>query len=255
MARTIRISLLAGALVLAFGGVAAAQSTRLPVSYQQRPLTLPKGTLRPELAFVFTSYPAPFDDQNRVHFYAGLGAGVTDDFELGAMVMPLRLAPDFEYGDRGFGLPPAVTPWFGHNRPSIYGRYRFVEGEVEVGLDVHFVLPAPKPFQLAVGIPFLFRISDVVRIDTGFYIVSDFDDDTDAFVPLVLAIQATPRFFLGVDTGFYVPGPAIPIGFFMGYTAGDAPTADLKGGVRIVDADAGIDVWQVWFGADFYVFL
>ncbi len=242
------------ALVAVTGGSAAAQ-TRMPVSYQARPLTLPRGTLRPDVGFNLASYPGPGERHERFYTYFGLGAGVTSDFELGALVVPLELAPDFDYGDGGVGLPPAVTPWFGHNRPEIYGRYRFVDEEVvEIGVDLRLVLPAPDPFFLIVGVPFLFHAGDIVRIDTGFHLATDFDDRTNAFLPFVLSFNPTERFFLGLDSGLWVRGPDVPLGFFVGGTLG-RPLVDLKGGVRMVDAEHGFRTWQIWFTADFFVFL
>jgi hypothetical protein len=256
-------ALVLGALA-AFASDASAQRMRMPVSYQQRPLTLPRGTLRPEIGSVLSvERNRPDDDDAWLHFTAGLGVGITNDFELGILVLPLRVAPASRYGSTDPGQPPLVTPWFGHERPDVYGRYRFVRGDVELGLDLHFILPVPEEFHLVMGIPFLFHIADFMRIDTGLYLQSEAFDRAWGHLPLVLTFNPSRRFFFGFDGGMTIGNDArrrpgddvrLPFGFFLGFTLG-RPTVDIKVGTRTIDLQHGVDVWQAWFLMDFYVFL
>ena len=250
------VSVALAALSITSPSTASAQRMRMPVSYQQRPMTLPAGTLRPTVGSTVSVIRGRPGNDAWLHADAGLGVGVTRSFELGVLFLPLRLAPNSRYGSTDPGLPPIATPWFGHQRPDVYGRYRFLDGDVEIGLDLHMILPAPEDFHLVAGVPFLFRISDFMRIDVGMYVQTRVFERAWGYLPLVLSFNPSRRFFFGFDGGLTVEDdPTFPLGFFLGFTLGSKPTADIKVGSRMLDVEHGFDVWLAWMTLDFYIFL
>lgn len=229
---------------------------RMPVSYQERPMTLPAGTLRPTVGSTVSVIRGRPGNDAWLHADAGLGVGVTRNFELGVLFLPLRLAPNSRYGSTDPGLPPLVTPWFGHQRPDVYGRYRFLDGDVEIGVDLHMILPAPEDFHLVAGVPFLFRVADFMRIDVGMYVQTRVFERAWGYLPLVLSFNPSRRFFFGFDGGLTVEDdPTFPLGFFLGFTLGSKPTADIKIGSRMLDVQHSFDVWLAWATIDFFIFL
>lgn len=147
----------------------------------------------------------------------GAGYGVTDELEVGALLLPLVLAPDGDFGDI-----------------ELYGRYRFLSGDVEVGGQLGVSIPTNTNFGLSAGLPVLFHLG-AIRIDTGVELELIFADPTnfvDIDIPVAASVSVADGFFVGVRSGLFVPDfddIAIPLQAFAGYTllAGRAPLADI----------------------------
>ncbi len=141
-----------------------------------------------------------------------------ENLEVGAMLLVLELAPDVEY---------ATT--------TLHARYRLVEGPIDVAGQVLFVLPFGNgPFIAEVGMPVRFRGN--LRVDTGGYVSFDENGNFGMRIPVALAAQLTPQFFLGGRTGFGVPDfdfgdTYIPLELIGGYT--------IATGSTVVDITAG----------------
>ena len=232
-------ALLAAAfLLLVLGCLGGRAEAQLPVRYQARPLTLPELTLRPDVGLAFESRARVGEDRlNTLGLDAGFGIGVTDDLELGTLIVPLEMAPTFRYDD-----------------PAIYGRYRFLTGKLELGAELRMWLPFKDDFRLSMGVPLLWHAGRVVRVDSGFFLLTDFGDRVEATVPLRLGFQTSDRFMFGLESGLALPGPHVPFGMFIVYTVG-APGLDFMAGARLPDVGDGFDVWQATVGASFFVSL
>lgn len=235
-------------VALLIPATAASAQYRMPDRYQARPLTLPRSVLRPDLGLRFTSeYEPPPSDRrhNTLDFWLGLGAGLTPDFELGALIAPLRLAPRFDYLN-----------------PEIYVRYRFVRGQAEVGVEGRVELPVDSRGSATIGLPLLIHAGDVVRLDFGAFLQTDFMDELVLHFPFALAIQASMPVFFGFETGASVwlepdRNAVVPLGFFLGYTIigrGD-PAVDIRVGFRLPDVERGFDLWEATLGFTFFLYL
>lgn len=223
---------------------------RQPVAFVARPLTLPEMTLRADGSFAIIRYgfgSGSFSfSETFVHLTFGGAFGVTDDFEVSAQVIPLAVAPDFQYGN-----------------PELGATYRFLEGDVEMGarLEVSIPVASDRYFGLFPGLPMLFRLGDAARLDTGVSFgllvpvesggfglrretqIGLFGSFLSVFalepgVPLRFTFQPVPEFFLGPRTGFGLldferAGDTffIPLGMSAGGTIpGDGgPLADITG--------------------------
>lgn len=241
------------------------EGTGLPLPYAQRPLTLTEGTIRGDADFVIarvlttrgtmaTGFRVVSD--TAAALVVGGGYGILDDLEVGATVLPLQLAPDFEYGD-----------------PSIYGVFRFLRGSVDLGASLSLTFPVQGDFVMAPGVPVLFHLGESMRLDTGLFVPIVFDSpDTYAVlsIPVRFSVNVIPELFLGASTGlemveFDPDFTTIPLGFHAGYTIaqGDTggPLLDLMAGFRfpafLVPASDGDVVvtrrWVLTFGARLYI--
>jgi hypothetical protein len=200
------------------------QAARLPLAYAQRPLTLPRFVLNP-LAEVYAA------KAQAAFLNATLAAafGVTDDFELEAVVAPLQLSPK----SATFGQ--ADQPG-----PSLGVTYRPVHVGAEVGL--HFdatviTLPAASGAVLRPGIPVRFHAGKNVRIDLGaYFLVTASQTTTVGFaLPVAFAVDLAEPFHLGINSGLSITtfdnpfSLALPFGFFAGYAIGtkEGPILDI----------------------------
>lgn len=196
---------------------------RLPPSFSRRPLTLTRGTLRldAELAIAHfeTSFLGVTASSNSVGLGLGAGFGITEDLEVGATVLPLTLSPDFKY-----------------NAPSVYGTYRFLRGDVEVGARLALTLPIDRDFGVSVGVPVLLHIGETARLDTGAFVDLTFSDPLgkQLRIPVAFTASINPNLFVGARTGFVFPNFdsfGMPLGVYLGYTLatgdGAAPLADI----------------------------
>jgi hypothetical protein len=189
-------------------------SLQLPTSLQARPLTLPGGVLRWDAGVDVLRVMQV--DGTAAGIHLGLGYGITDDFEVGGVLLPLQAFIGSTDGEVGFG------------DISLYGQYRFVRGDVEVGARLDVTLPTrswstlERPVWLGFGIPVLLRLGDVARIDTGVQVAMrlnpEFGSTLNAAgspllrtyplptrsatgVPFVLTVNATEQIYLGLRTG------------------------------------------------------
>jgi hypothetical protein len=217
-----RLSLALAALALV-SAASAVQAQQLPLPLARRPLTLTRNTLRADadltLAHLQISLLGGTGSSNALGLSLGAGYGITDDLEVGATVIPLTLSPDFAY-----------------NAPSVYGTYRFLHGDVDVGAQLALTLPIDRDFGLGVGVPVLFHLGEAARLDTGAFLGLTFGDalGKGLTIPIAFTYNLNPNLFLGARTGVLLPNFddfAMPLGAFVGYTlaggAGNTPLADI----------------------------
>jgi hypothetical protein len=263
-------------------GKTADVAPRFPVSIQQRPLTLPRRMLRVDAAVDVYSWEF-FGRVNDVGFHLGAGYGVTDDFEVGALLIPVQMLTSG--GERHV--------WFGDMQ--VHGTYRLTRGPVEVGARVEMSLPTSdeigaRAVNMAFGVPVLVRLGTAARLDTGVQVAVNVHPwrevaltglnifpelapvsyplpmRSNTGIPLILTANVDEHFYVGLRTGMGIldlrdPGDTIymPLGFHLGGTVAPsgAPLADLT--MRFEwpffasQHGATTDIWQITFGASFYI--
>ena len=223
-------------------------SSGLPVAQHLRPLTVPEGTLQiiggPGAASQLSSpmgamgagltvykpaaiaVPDPFGGNATtvspdvtVGLAAGAAYGVSDDIEVGSLLLPIVLSPEGDFGNI-----------------SLFGTYRLQPDATEIGLRAQLVLPTQGDFAIDAGVPFILRATDEVRVDTGGFLGLAFGDETTSQLraPVAVSYQITEAIAAGVHSGFSLTDFdfdtfAIPLGIHGGYSiAGDAgPLADV----------------------------
>jgi hypothetical protein len=167
-----------------------------------------------------------------------MAVGLTDRVELGVRT-GLRIGDDVDraiepdnYGrlfDRQYfdGGGSVVA------NPEVRVRGAVVRGDVaELALEGRFIVPV-DPNTVAgaeFGMPLALHLGDRVRMDTGFWLPTTFNNPGPILgisVPLDVWIQITPRLWLGPMTGLYWPDvshnppanqPAVSMGFGLGYS-------------------------------------
>jgi hypothetical protein len=213
----------------------------LPVPFVERPLTLPEKHLRADASFNVIHYSfGPGFTTNITALFLGAAFGITDDFEVSAVVIPLQFSEDFRYLN-----------------PDIGATYRFVEGDVEVGARLHLSIPVAgdRYFGILPSLPVLIRMGDIARLDTGvnfsFLFPTGNGDPIVAWagynfapysfeggIPLKFTFQIVPQAFVGLRTGFGVANfdfagesTFIPLGFHGGGTIENdgKPLVDITG--------------------------
>jgi hypothetical protein len=225
MKRATRFSLSLAALA-AVSAASAVQAQQLPLPLARRPLTLTRGTLRADAALSIAHLQASVlgltAASTSVGLALGAGFGVTEDIEFGATVIPLTLAPAFDF-----------------QAPTFYGAYRFLTGDVEVGVQFALTLPINRDFALGAGVPVLFHLGQTARLDTGAFLGLTFGDSLGKALNFPIAFTANlgPHLFVGARTGVLLPNFdrfAMPLGVYVGCTlaagGGASPLADLTAG-------------------------
>lgn len=217
-----RLSLAIAALAIT-SAASSAEAQQLPLSFSRRPLTLTARTLRGDVNFAIshleTTVLGVTASSTGVGLSLGAGYGIIDDLEVGATVIPLTLSPSFNY-----------------NAPSVYGVYRFVRGNIDVGAQLALTFPIDRDFGMRVGVPVLIHLGDGARLDTGAFLDLSFGDPLgkSLSIPLSFAANINPNLYLGARTGIVLPNFdafAMPLGVFVGYTiaggGGNSPLADI----------------------------
>ncbi len=244
------------------------------VPWTQRKIVLSKGMLRIDIAppdFTFRnlgqglifSKPLSFatggTSDLATTMYIGGGFGVTEDLEVGGVILPLQFSPS---GADTF------------NDMTFYGRYKVWNDEkTEVAAQVNLKLPIQtgSKFAIAAALPVAFHLDDKMRLDTGLQMQFDFYDDPQGttptlFIPFSLNYNVQPNIFVGATTGFRMfdlktsnGQLAIPLWLQGGYTL-DGGVADLiafLGFPNLItpDVPAGVDTvhaknWQFGLGAN-----
>jgi hypothetical protein len=192
--------LITGVLLFFIAGPAWAQE-----NFASRPITLPKGLLRLDLAPPDYGYmehgelnrdrglQLRVDEGNDPNLGLGLGAsyGITSDFEVGGLLFPFIFAPDFDFGDM-----------------ELFGRYGFVRGNVQLAGQLTLRIPTQRKFGLGFGLPMLFRISNSFLIDSGIELEIIFPHHGDEYLnldlPLAFNFDIGRSAFLGFRTGVLV---------------------------------------------------
>ncbi len=255
-----------------------------PIAYTHRSMTVPSGTLRIDFgpadrALLHANSSLPLGASGLVlplprgggFTYTGvdggdalidlrLGAaiGIVDGLEVGAMFLPLGLAPD---GRDTYGNPTA------------YARLRIVDGDFQLGAQVGAAVPVVDgtDFGLGIAVPIKLVLGNGLHLNTGAEVQLTFADPDMVIglnIPVEFAFNLTEGFFAGLTSGF-VHGnldggdPVIPAGVFAGYSLslGNGMVLDATVDFRLpwlintaddvapgVSAPGGFDVWQLTVG-------
>jgi hypothetical protein len=164
---------------------------------------------------------------------AGIGFGLTEDWEVGVLFLPFQFAPDVHLSN----VAVAITRGF-----------RFASWDL--GLRLSFLAPSLKAYDLGAwnfnpGVPVVVR-SGMLRFDGGVFVpIATSDGSVGMNVPLRGSVSLTPRFFVGLQSGVFDPrftrggDLAVPLGALAGYT-------ELLGS-KVVDVTAEVawdDFWM-----------
>jgi len=239
MARSRTVSLaVAGLLALAARAEAAPSGGR----YSARPLTLEARTLRldfapPDFALLDSGevnegrgvrLSRGADHQIYFGIGAGLGYGITDNVEVGALVLPLLLHPTVRYGDA-----------------EVYGRFRLLHGgRFALGLQAGLQLPTDTRTAAAFGVPMLAHVGDSVRLDFGPELEIPFYRDRGSMrphanldFPFAVAWDLGAGGFVGLRTGVFVPGA---------WPRDTSVKFGVQGGPILADGNVDLVLWVLW---------
>lgn len=151
-------------------------------------------------------------DENQWWFRGGVAFGLTEDWEAGALFIPLQFTPKVKFQNvtafvtRGFRL-----------------------GAIDLGIRLSFQTPALKAYDLKgwsfnPGVPILYRAGPF-RLDAAVLVpIATADGSVGVNVPVRASVSITPRIFAGLESGAFdshVGEPrnmTMPIGALVGYT-------------------------------------
>jgi hypothetical protein len=174
----------------------------------------------------------------------GVGIAITPvrRFELGIQFAPVLYVPRTRYGDL-----------------ESYGRFLiFGSRHVDIAAQLVLQFPTRNDFGMGFGVPMVFRLHPRVRLDVGvelelvIYNAPDGDRDVrpNFDLPVALAFNLTPRFFVGARAGVFVydfRDASAPFGGFVGYTVGRRHTADFTAAFTGYFGDTN-RVWELILG-------
>jgi hypothetical protein len=242
--------------VVCFVGSAAAETYRRPGlegQWSQRHLTAPMNSLRilagpgqpmllgqrfdrqiPDagVQFVRTNPPGAPAEENQWWLRGGVGFGLTEDWEAGALFVPFQLSPSFEFSN----VTVFLTRGFRFESWDFGVRLSFqTPSKNEAGKRVWILNP---------GIPFLYR-SGPLRLDAAVLVpFATRDWWVGVNVPLRASVSITPRFFFALESGFVEPrfnrpsDATVPLGMLLGFTE--------LFGARVVDLTAMFSWDSFW---------
>jgi hypothetical protein len=246
---TLRSSvLLSGSIIAAVSltTLSSRADTEYPLSFVERPLTLPAMTLAPE-----------FDiGVERAGLGSGLGAvsatagvmnlgatfGITNDIEVGALVVPIQFNDPAGYGD-----------------PEFFATFRFLHTpSIELGARLNLVIATPRDGLSAgalimPGVPLLVHVGKILRIDAEVAVPISVQAGTGIStsggpeitttnavgvgltVPVEVAVDIIEPLHADVTTGLTIgdfrdaaDSTVVPLGFGVGYAIGTKrPLLDL----------------------------
>jgi len=142
----------------------------------------------------------------------GVGFGLTEDWEAGALFIPLELAPKFSFSN----ITVFITRGF-----------RFES--FDLGLRLSFQTPhkdsgGGRVWDMNPGVPLLYRAGPL-RLDAAVFVpFATRDWWIGLNVPVRLAWSVTPHLFVAAESGFVVPKfedahrETIPLGALVGWT-------------------------------------
>lgn len=248
----------------------------LPVPYTSRPLTLPARMISPAFSasLLHVEGFGNFGADNRVGLNLGASYGITDNLTVHATPLTMSIVTSTRANE-------ADAVYYGTLR--VGGIFRFLHTE-DVDIGVQLELGGAGKFLAffaTAGIPVLFRVGHVVRIDTGLMFTMSFPTTssgrldgalagvssdisgttTQAGVPISLAIQPIDPIFFGLRTGFGIGSfrgnvantVFVPLGAFFGGTiasSGNRPIVDVTGSfsfpVFLLGNVAELPVTQAW---------
>lgn len=180
------------------------EKPKQPLAVAERRLTLPALTLSPEITVDVSHLSGEGIGEGEIEIGAAVGVrfGILDDLEIGATVAPF-----------------VITPAFAYNNPRLWGTYRFLEGQVEVGgtLSVGVISYAapltlpPLPQQatgvlLQPGIPARIHIGESARLDLGVYVPIELGGlgALGFKIPVEFVYDFVKSFHVAVNTGFVI---------------------------------------------------
>lgn len=239
------------AALLLVASESAAASHRVPTPLARRAMTLPDSTFRlddgpywplPSGLAETTFYDTPDGTETRTSLNLGLGFGITRDFELGAHLVSLQVDPESDLAD-----------------PSVYVLYRFLDGDFELGVYGEVTVPLERDSTVIGGMPPALHLGDSVRLDTGPFIVHDFErrGDPDFVAPFQLPISVSQRVALGPEAAIVLHDferDDFVLGFFASYAlrSRGGTLGDIGGRFRVPSTDVGLDVFTVMLELDFF---
>lgn len=150
--------------------------------------------------------------ENQWWFRGGISFGLTEDWEAGALFVPIQFSPKLGIAN----VTAFVTRGF-----------RF--GAFDFGLRLSFQAPSLKTYDLSdwgfnPGVPFLYRAGPF-RLDGGVFVpISTSNGNVGLNLPVRASVSVSPRFFFGLESGFVEPDfdagheAAVPLGALAGYT-------------------------------------
>lgn len=168
------------------------------------------GDSSPEAGLAFESnHVTDEGTEDQLWLRGGMVFGLTPQLEAGALFLTFRAMPDFAYAN----FPVFIT-------------YSWTLGSVDVAARFSFLTPVEtKAWSFNPGVPVVVRL-DQARIDAGVFLPVLTDDGVSVGlnVPLRATFNLTPRWFVGVESGFYEaafgqgPGASSSLGGSVGYT-------------------------------------
>jgi hypothetical protein len=238
---------------------AHAEGSEFPVSYVERPLTLPRFTLAPfgELDIDrFGTTGSATGGLSTSVVLAGmmLGAsfGITKDAEIGAILIPVQFNESAGFGGLFYGDERIQA------QPSVFATYRFLNREpVELGarLLVQFLVPRTglgAGVRIEPSVPLLVHIGKIGRFDAEVGVPITVEGSrteitngvstavaSQAYagidVPVRIAFDIIEPLHIGLNTGLVIEDfghagetTAIPLGLFTGYAVGQKkPIVDI----------------------------
>jgi hypothetical protein len=206
--------------------------------FASRTLTLGAGTVRidggpPDFGYFHPGSPhwlnenrgfrmrVDTEGQELAWLGVGVAVGATDELELGGLLLPFRLTPDSDVDDM-----------------ELYGRYAFLHGDFEMGVQITGQLPTLTEPGLGFGLPMLAHATYHMRIDTGVELEVLFwepDAVTNVDIPLAFTWDVGGDGFIGPRTGLYIwdfDDVAIPAG--------------LHGGGVLANGHVDLSAWFMW---------
>jgi hypothetical protein len=172
------------------------------------------------------------DAENEWWLRGGVGFGLTPDIEAGAVFLPMRLGPSFEW-----------------TQVTVFSAYSIRFDDFDVAVRLSFQLPRKdaeghRVWIVNPGIPFLYRAGPL-RFDASVQIpFATRDWSTGLTAPVRATFNVSPHVFFGAESGFYyarfdTPGQgSFPLGALAGYT-------DLFGS-KLIDF-TGMFSWDSFF--------
>lgn len=146
-------------------------------------------------------------------FRGGVGFGLTEDWEAGALFLPFQFAPHFTFSN----ITVFITRGFRFKHFDFGFRYSFQTPHKDSG--------GGRVWDMNPSVPFLFRLGRV-RLDTGVFVpFATRDWWIGVNVPLRVSVSVTPHVFVAGESGFVVPRfedphrTTVPLGGMLGYTA------------------------------------
>lgn len=249
----------------------AEPALRLPIRFTERPLTLPRLTLRP---FLRVDVWKGLNDASRgglitnslslaevVQTVLGAQLGVTDDFEVGVELLPIQLAPKAAFGDmrvslayrftRGtfdMGIASSVLLGTGERSTSVLTlgfpmRWRGTSTRTDLALNLS--APLAGRFRLGMNVPLMvqFTLSEAVHLgfNTGLSMT---------WTPGRSDFERTFALPLGIAGGFTVRGPRGPL-------VDIDPYLQFPGFLNTLNdkVEANMEYFALGVNASFYFFL